>query len=176
MRQQRRKDDYVVTTLPFTAESDSGIEHADALNWLATRELSSATAVIYDPPYAVGSPVRGREDGAAGSVFGPLSFLSRTMPRCARALRPGGIVIVFTDWRLSAAGYIASTVSFRPTTCVAWIRNRPGTGLLRQCGTRSSCQARPISRCNGSSSGPPRCGSAACRHCRTRGRPNAKSR
>jgi hypothetical protein len=51
------------------------IEHADALDWLPAREPDAATAVIYDPPYAVGSPVRGREDGAAGSVSGPLSFM-----------------------------------------------------------------------------------------------------
>jgi hypothetical protein len=81
----------------------------------------------------VGSPVRGREDGAAGSVFGPLSFLSRTMSLCARALRPGGIVIIFTDYkRMADMGYIASTVGLRPAACVAWVRNRPGTGgLLR---------------------------------------------
>lgn len=65
------------------------IEHADALDWLAAREPQTATAVIYDPPYAVGTPVRGREDGAAGSVSGPLSFMQRTMSLCARALRPG---------------------------------------------------------------------------------------
>jgi adenine-specific DNA-methyltransferase len=114
-------------------ETGSVIEHADALDWLAAQEPGSATAIVYDPPYAVGTPVRGREDGAAGSVFGPLSFLSATMSLCARALRQGGIVIVFTDWRrLPDMGYIASTVGLRPATCVAWVRNRPGTGgLLR---------------------------------------------
>ncbi len=78
------------------------IEHADALSWLATQEPGTAAAVIYDPPYAVGTPVRGREDGAAGSVFGPLSFLSRTMALCARALHPGGIVVIFTDYKRMA--------------------------------------------------------------------------
>jgi site-specific DNA-methyltransferase (adenine-specific) len=55
------------------------------------------------------------------------------MSLCARALRPGGIVLIFTDWRrLPDAGYIASTVGLRPATCMAWVRNRPGTGgLLR---------------------------------------------
>ena len=32
------------------------IEHADALDWLAAREPGTATAVLYDPPYAVGTP------------------------------------------------------------------------------------------------------------------------
>ncbi len=45
---------------------DGVIEHADALDWLARQEPGAATAIIYDPPYSVGTPVRGREDGAAG--------------------------------------------------------------------------------------------------------------
>jgi hypothetical protein len=94
-----------VNALPAVTGSGPVIEHADALDWLAAREPGTATAVIYDPPYAVGTPVRGREDGAAGSVFGPLSFLSATMSLCARALRPGGIVIVFTDWRRRARSH-----------------------------------------------------------------------
>jgi len=107
------------------------IEHADALEWLAAQPSACAQFVIYDPPYAVGSPVRGREDGAAGSLFGPLSFLSRTLREVARVLRPGGVCEVFADWRrLSDLGYVASTVGLRPAGCVAWIRNRPGTGGL----------------------------------------------
>ena len=54
------------------------IDHADAIKWLAERQGGVATLVVFDPPYAVGTPVRGREDGAAGSVFGPLSFMSKT--------------------------------------------------------------------------------------------------
>jgi DNA modification methylase len=105
----------------------------DALLWLPTLSADSARAVIYDPPYAVGSPVRGREDGAAGSVFGPFSFLSRTLREVARVLMPGGIALLFADWRrMPDLNYIASTVGLRPATQVAWIRNRPGTGgLLR---------------------------------------------
>jgi DNA modification methylase len=109
----------------------SPIEHADALGWLEAQPPICATCIAYDPPYAVGTPVRGREDGAAGSVFGPLSFLSRTMSLCARALRPGGIVMIFTDYkRMADMGYIASTVGLRSAGCVAWIRSRPGTGGL----------------------------------------------
>lgn len=107
------------------------IEHADAIDWLAARQPASASAVVFDPPYAVGSPVRGREDGAAGSVYGPLSFLSRTLTLAARALSVGGIVLIFVDWRrLPDVGYIASTCGLRPSACVAWVRRRPGTGGL----------------------------------------------
>ena len=107
------------------------IEHADALDWLARQEPGCAAAVVFDPPYAVGSPVRGREDGAAGSVSGPLSFMQRTMSLCARALRPGGIVIIFGDYkRLPDLMYAATTSGLRLSGCVAWVRTRPGTGGL----------------------------------------------
>jgi DNA modification methylase len=105
----------------------------DALIWLPTLGDGSARAVIFDPPYAVGTPVRGREDGAAGSVFGPLSFMSRALRQVTRILMPGGICLIFADWRRMAdLAYVASTVGLRPATTVAWTRNRPGTGgLLR---------------------------------------------
>lgn len=105
------------------------IELADAQDWLARQPSGAAKLIVYDPPYAVGTPVRGREDGAAGSVFGPFSFMSQTLSQCAAALAPGGIVMVFADWRrVYDLAYIASTVGLRPSTCVAWVRNRPGTG------------------------------------------------
>ena len=47
------------------------IEHDDALSWLARQEPGTARAVCFDPPYAVGTPVRGREDGAAGKTAQP---------------------------------------------------------------------------------------------------------
>jgi hypothetical protein len=124
--------------------NDGVIEHADALDRLARQPEGRAAAVVFDPPYAVGTPVRGREDGAAGWVFGPFGFLHQTLSLSARALRPGGIVVVFTDWRrLADMGYICFTVGLRPAACVAWVRNRPGTGpapgaCCGRAGTRSS--------------------------------------
>ena len=107
------------------------IEHADALEWLKKLEPERAKLVIFDPPYAVGTPVRGREDGAAGSVFAPFAFIHRAFVECARILAPGGIVMVFADWRrMHDLGYIASISGLRPATCIAWVRNRPGTGGL----------------------------------------------
>ena len=107
------------------------IVHADAREWLAAQEAGEARAVVFDPPYSVSTPVRGREDGAAGSVFGPLSFLYRTMELSARAVTPGGIVIIFGDWRrMPDLGEIACMTGLRPAAMVAWIRTRPGTGGL----------------------------------------------
>jgi hypothetical protein len=107
------------------------IELADAREWLAAQTPGSARCVIYDPPYSVSTPVRGREDGAAGSVFGPLSFLHRTMSLSARAVMPGGIVIIFGDGRrMPDLGDAACMTGLRPAAMVAWVRTRPGTGGL----------------------------------------------
>ena len=107
------------------------IQHDDALDWLTKRSAECATLVVFDPPYAVGTPVRGKEDGAAGSVFGPFQFMHKAFAECARILRPGGVVMIFADWRRMAdLGYLASITGLRPSTCVAWVRKRPGTGGL----------------------------------------------
>lgn len=107
------------------------IELGDALHWLAARDAASAQVVIFDPPYAVGTPVRGREDGAAGSVFGPFGFMHQSLQQVARILVPGGICIMFADWkRMHDLLYMASTTGLRPSTCIAWVRSRPGTGGL----------------------------------------------
>ena len=124
--------------------------HADALDWLDARPEGEATLVVFDPPYAVGTPVRGREDGAAGSVFGPLSFMSKTLTLSARALRPGGVAMIFADWRrMPDLAYIASTVGLRPSTCIAWVRSRPGTGgLFRSAWDPIQIVARGVPRAN----------------------------
>lgn len=113
--------------------SSSLIEHADAGEWLAQWRDDLARAIVFDPPYAVGSPVRGREDGAAGSVYGPFERFHLWLQGSARVLAPNGIVIVFADWRrMHDMGYLCSISGLRPATCVAWVRKRPGTGgLLR---------------------------------------------
>jgi site-specific DNA-methyltransferase (adenine-specific) len=57
--------------------------------------------------------------------------MSRTLAGCQRALKPGGIIAIFVDWRrLPDVGYVASTCGLRPSACVAWVRRRPATGGL----------------------------------------------
>jgi adenine-specific DNA-methyltransferase len=103
----------------------------DALDVLPGLDAGSAAMVVYDPPYAVGSPVRGREDGAAGSVFAPFAFLNRTLAETRRILRPGGVAMIFADWRrMPDLAYMATTHGLRASTCIAWVRRRPGTGGL----------------------------------------------
>jgi hypothetical protein len=112
------------------------IEHADALDWLARQEPGSARAVIYDPPYSRGSPMRGRADGMAGQVAGPFGFMHRTLELCARAVLPHGIVVVFGDAALMRdLEYICSVSGLREQSHFTWIRSRPGDGWL----FRSAC-------------------------------------
>jgi DNA modification methylase len=112
------------------------VEHADARDWLARQEPGAAQAIIYDPPYSRHSPMRGREDGAAGSVSAPFKFMHQTMALCARAVRPKGIVMIFCDWELLPdISYIASVSGLREQTHLAWCRTRPGGGGL----FRGSC-------------------------------------
>lgn len=103
----------------------------DALLWLAKKDKESAQLVVFDPPYAVGTPVRGREDGAAGSVFAPFSFMHKNLQEIRGVLVPGGIAVMFADWRrMPDLLYIANLSGLRPSVCIAWIRSRPGTGGL----------------------------------------------
>lgn len=123
----------VLTGMTLTTEPPAcaRIEHADAREWLTRFSDASARVIVFDPPYAVGSPVRGREDGAAGSVAGPLSFMHRLLSLSARKLQPGGVVIVFCDYkRMYDLAYAATTAGLREAGCLAWVRNRPGTGGL----------------------------------------------
>ena len=75
--------------------------------------------------------MRGREDGAAGTVYGPLTFMWQTLAASAKTLRPGGAVMIFSDWRRMAdLAYAATTAGLRTSTCLAWTRKRPGTGAM----------------------------------------------
>jgi DNA modification methylase len=111
--------------------SASLVEHADALDWLARQKPESAAAIIWDPPYSRHSPMRGREDGAAGSVSAPFKFMHQTLGMCARAVQRKGIVICFGDWELLPdLKYLCSVTGLREQQHLTWIRSRPGGGGL----------------------------------------------
>ena len=55
------------------------IERAEAC-WLPGRQFGAV--IIWDPPYAV-QPMRGREDGAAGIVFGAVLLPAPDHVDCA---------------------------------------------------------------------------------------------
>jgi DNA modification methylase len=107
------------------------IELADALDWLPRQPPGAARAVVLDLPYSRYSPMRGREDGAAGSVSAPFSFLHKIMQLCARAVMPDGVVIIFGDFKLLPdVEYICSVTGLREQSHLIWCRTRPGGGGL----------------------------------------------
>jgi adenine-specific DNA-methyltransferase len=127
-------DDVVVNAtnnVVTDSTKNSLVELADALEWLARQERGTARAIIYDPPYSRYSPMRGREDGAAGKVAAPFKFMHQTMSLCARAVMPKGIVMIFCDWELLPdIAYIASISGLREQAHLTWCRSRPGGGGL----------------------------------------------
>jgi len=111
------------------------IEHADALDFLARQEPSTASAVIFDPPYRRNNPPRGRYDGAAGKVAAPFSFMDRCMKLAAPLLQPGGIMLIFGDAELLPdLAYMATTSGLRQAGKYYWDRGIVGTGgMFRSC-------------------------------------------
>ena len=122
------------------------IEHADALEWLARQERGTARVVCFDPPYSRGTPMRGREDGMAGSVYEPFGFLHDALMLSARTLLapaapgaktefdqdgPYGIVICFCDLELlPTLGRLTSMSGLRQRTHLVWLQGKPGGGRL----------------------------------------------
>jgi len=109
------------------------IERADAVQWLKNMEAESANVIILDPPYRgpTDAPVRGRDDGAGGQVFGLFGFLHNLFDATYRVLKTGGIAVTFCDFkRTPEIGRIAGMAGLRVNTCVAWVQNRVGTGGL----------------------------------------------
>jgi DNA modification methylase len=83
-------------------------------------------------------------------VFAPFGFLHRALQETARVLVPGGIGVMFADWkRMPDLLYMASISGLRPSTCIAWVRSRPGTGgLFRSAWDPIQIVARGVPRAN----------------------------
>lgn len=109
---------------------DGGVTlyHGDALSVLPM--IRSAGCMVLDPPYHMTpSAVRGRDDGAASSVATPIRLLTETFRETYRLLPDGGAAFIFCDWRRGPdTTYLATLAGLRISTCVAWTRNRVGTG------------------------------------------------
>lgn len=122
------------------------ITHADALDWLPRQEPGAARAIVFDPPYSRGGPMRGRPDGMAGQVAGPFSFMHRALELCARAVMPHGIVVCFGDWELLPdLEYTCSITGLREQAHLVWTRSRPGGGWLFRAACDPVLIASPLS-------------------------------
>ena len=115
-------------TEPYYQDEWVTLYHGDALGVLGG--IHSAGCVIVDPPYHMTpNAIRGKDDGAASSVATPIKLLTETFQHAYRVLPAGGTAFVFCDWRRGPdVTYLASIAGFRLSTCVAWTRNRCGTG------------------------------------------------
>jgi hypothetical protein len=121
------------------------IELADARAFLRAQEPGCAAAIVIDPPYSRGTPMRGREDGAAGSVARPWKMLREVLELCVPLLimprepytkpahkgDPVGIVVMFTDWDLLGdLEDMACSAGLREQARLAWCRTRSGGGAM----------------------------------------------
>jgi len=115
-------------TEPYYSSAGVTLYHGDALTVLP--EIASAGCMILDPPYHMSpSTFRGIDDGAASSIATPVRLLTETFREAYRILPNGGAAFIFCDWRRGPdTTYLATLSGLRITTCVAWTRNRSGTG------------------------------------------------
>lgn len=117
---------------PYYEDDQATLYHGDALMTLPLLPSATARAVILDPPYSFESiSVRGRDDGAAGTSGAPTMLLHQTLIQTYRLLAPGGIAPILAQWRrMPDVSYLAALSGLRLSACVAWVRNRVGTGGL----------------------------------------------
>jgi DNA modification methylase len=113
---------------PYYEDDSVTLWHGDALNILPS--ITSAGCLILDPPYHMSpSTFRGIDDGAASSIATPVRLLTETFRHAYRILPDGGSAFIFCDWRRGPdTTYLATLAGLRITTCLAWTRNRSGTG------------------------------------------------
>ncbi len=113
---------------PYYSDASVTLYHGDALEVLPS--LTFAGALVLDPPYHMApSAFRGIDDGAASSVATPVRLLTETFRHAYRILPNGGSAFIFCDWRRGPdTTYLATLAGLRISTCLAWTRNRSGTG------------------------------------------------
>jgi site-specific DNA-methyltransferase (adenine-specific) len=117
---------------PYYADDLVTLYHGDALTVLPRLASASIGLVVLDPPYSFESiSVRGRDDGSAGTCGSPTMLLHQTFIETSRILVPGGVAPILCQWRrMPDVSYLATLAGLRLCACVAWIRNRVGTGGL----------------------------------------------
>lgn len=146
-------------TDPYYSDESVTLYHGDALAVLRELPSASVAALITDPPYSSGGMVRGdrtsldtkaKYSGSYGRQPDHADFTGDSrdqrgyaywcalwLSECRRVLTPGGIALLFTDWRqlpsttdaLQAGGFVWRGIVpwYKPTT-----RPMPG-GFMASC-------------------------------------------
>lgn len=105
------------------------ITWADCLLLLPELDDGQFDVIFFDWPFATSSPVRGKEDGAAGRLWGPISFLTRAAQQAHRVAKLGCHLYCFTNHQGSPDhGLALSMGGWFPTTTIAWNGHYIGTG------------------------------------------------
>jgi site-specific DNA-methyltransferase (adenine-specific) len=101
------------------AEMSVTLLQGDCLGILPTLEDMSVDAIITDPPYSSGGQFRGDRNGVAGAKYQTTETVKEYpdfhgdnrdqrsyfywcalwLGQCLRIIKPGGLLMVFTDWR-----------------------------------------------------------------------------
>lgn len=106
-----------------------GVANGDCLRVLKSVPADSFDTIWFDWPYSQASAVRGKDDGAAARVFGPVSFLTRALQELHRVAKTGAHLYVFGDWKgIPDTGFSMSQSGWFPTTIIAWDKCYVGTG------------------------------------------------
>lgn len=106
-----------------------GVVNGDCLKVLREVPAGTFDTIMFDWPYSQGSPVRGKDDGAAARVYGPISFLIRALQQLHRVAKTGCHLYVFGDWKgIPDTGFSLSLSGWFPTTIISWDKCYVGTG------------------------------------------------
>lgn len=113
---------------PYYSDDLVTLYHGDTLDVLPT--IQAAGCVLLDPPYHMSpSTFRGKDDGAASASAAPIRLLNESLRETERLLPDGGSAFIFCDWRRGPdLTYLVTLAGLRVSTCLAWVRTRPGTG------------------------------------------------
>lgn len=105
------------------------VVNGDCLRTLRSVPADSFDTIWFDWPYSQMGAVRGKDDGAAARVYGPVSFLTQALQEMHRIARQGAHLYVFGDWKgIPDTGFAMSQSGWFPTTIIAWDKCYVGTG------------------------------------------------
>ncbi|HEU4543314.1 MAG TPA: site-specific DNA-methyltransferase [Jiangellaceae bacterium] len=106
-----------VVNAPYYTDDTVTLYRAEALAVLCDLPTGSVDAVVTDPPYSSGGQYRGDRAQPTGNKYSSayetgqdfsgdnrdqrsyLLWVNLWLGECLRAVRPGGVCVLFTDWR-----------------------------------------------------------------------------